>query len=98
MTQAVANRRSRRVKRGQVISNKMQKTLVVRVSSVQPHPRYGKIVKRSKKLYVHCDLENVQVGDDVTVMETRPLSKTKRWRVVHNHTNALASEANESNE
>ena len=67
---------------GTVTSNKMDKTVVVSVATNVKHPKYGKIVKRTYKLKAH-DEENVcQMGDKVKVMETRPLSKDKRWRVV----------------
>ena len=72
-------RNSRKVKIGKVISNKMDKTIVV---AIEKHPLYGKIVKRTYKLKAH-DEENVcSIGDKVKVMETRPLSKDKRWRLV----------------
>ena len=67
---------------GTVVSNKMDKTIVVAVETSVKHPMYGKIVKRTYKLKAH-DEENVcQIGDKVRVMETRPLSKDKRWRLV----------------
>ena len=67
---------------GTVVSNKMDKTIVVKVETAVRHPIYKKIVKRTYKLKAH-DEENVcQVGDKVKVMETRPLSKDKRWRLV----------------
>jgi len=67
---------------GIVTSNKMDKTIVVSVETSVKHPMYGKIVKRTYKLKAH-DEENVcQIGDKVRVMETRPLSKDKRWRLV----------------
>ncbi len=76
-------RRSRKVKKGIVVSNKMQKTVVVKVNRTFQHPQYGKVVTRSKKYYAHYENETpLQVGDEVQIMETRPLSKLKRWRVV----------------
>ncbi len=67
---------------GTVVSNKMDKTIVVKVETAARHPIYKKIVKRTYKLKAH-DEENVcQIGDKVKVMETRPLSKDKRWRLV----------------
>lgn len=75
-------RGKRKVKTGRVVSNKMDKTVVVAVERTMRHPQYGKVVKRTKKLYAHNDLKPVQVGDLVTVVETRPISKLKRWRVV----------------
>jgi len=75
-------RNLRKVMIGTVTSNKMDKTVVVSVATNVKHPKYGKIVKRTYKLKAH-DEENVcQIGDKVKVMETRPLSKDKRWRVV----------------
>ena len=75
-------RNLRKVMIGTVTSNKMDKTIVVSVETSVRHPLYGKIVKRTYKLKAH-DEENVcQIGDKVKVMETRPLSKDKRWRVV----------------
>ena len=75
-------RNLRRTLIGTVVSNKMDKTIVVKVETAVRHPIYKKIVKRTYKLKAH-DEENVcQIGDKVKVMETRPLSKDKRWRVV----------------
>ncbi len=75
-------RNLRKVLIGTVTSNKMDKTIVVSVETSVKHPIYGKIVKRTYKLKAH-DEENVcQIGDKVKVMETRPLSKDKRWRLV----------------
>lgn len=73
---------NRKVQKGTVVSTKMNKTVVVKVERTLRHPRYGKVIKRSKKLYAHNEDKPVQVGDTVTVIETRPLSKLKRWRVV----------------
>ena len=75
-------RNLRKVMVGKVVSDKMDKTVVVSVATNVKHPKYGKIVKRTYKLKAH-DEENVcQIGDKVKVMETKPLSKDKRWRVV----------------
>ena len=75
-------RNLRKVMIGTVLSNKMDKTVVVAVETSVSHKKYGKTVKRTYKLKAH-DEENVcQIGDKVKVMETRPLSKDKRWRVV----------------
>ena len=72
----------RKTRVGKVISVKMDKTIVVAIEDNVKHPLYGKIIKRTKKLHAH-DKNNVcGVGDKVEVMETRPLSKTKRWRLV----------------
>ena len=75
-------RGNRKEKKGIVVSNKMDKTVVVRVERTIRHPRYQKVVKRAQKLYAHNDLRPLQIGDEVVVVETRPLSKLKRWRVV----------------
>lgn len=75
-------RGSRKLKKGVVVSNKMQKTVVVKVDRTMRHPLYGKVVTRSKKYYAHNESEPLQIGDEVQIMETRPLSKLKRWRVV----------------
>lgn len=67
---------------GRVVSDKMNKTVVVTVDYLKPHPLYRKIIRRTKKFHAH-DEENVcKVGDTVRIEETRPLSRTKRWRVV----------------
>lgn len=72
----------RKVKRGTVVSNKMDKTVVVKVKTTMRHPQYGKIITRDTKFYAHNELKPLQVGDVVDIVETRPLSKLKRWRVV----------------
>ena len=71
----------RRVMEGTVVSNKMEKTAVVAVVERVRHPKYGKFMLRTKKLYAHDETNDVNVGDKVRVMETRPLSKNKRWRI-----------------
>jgi small subunit ribosomal protein S17 len=75
-------RAARKVREGIVVSNKMNQTAVVAVIERVRHPKYAKFVMRTKKLYAHDEANDVQVGDKVRLMETRPLSKTKRWRVV----------------
>lgn len=78
----MADRNLRKTRVGKVISNKMDKTIVVAVETSEKHPLYKKVMKTTYKLKAH-DEENVaQVGDVVEVMETRPLSKDKRWRLV----------------
>lgn len=67
---------------GEVVSNKMGKTIVVEAITRVPHPKFGKIVKRKKKFYAHDEESKAQVGDTVRIAETRPLSKLKRWRLV----------------
>ena len=74
-------RKNRKTREGLVVSNKMDKTAVVAVIERVRHPKYAKFVMRTKKLYVHDETNDVNIGDRVRVMETRPLSKNKRWRV-----------------
>ncbi len=69
----------RKTRVGVVISNKMDKTLVVEHVARVPHPKFNKIVKRSKKYYVHDEENKGQIGDRVRIVETKPLSKLKRW-------------------
>ena len=69
----------RKTRVGLVTSNKMSKTLVVEHIARVPHPKFNKIVKRSKKYYVHDEKGEAQIGDKVRIIETRPLSKLKRW-------------------
>ena len=75
-------RNSRKVKIGKVVSNKMDKTIVVAIEYRVKHPLYGKVVKRTYKLKAHDEDNVCAMGDKVKVMETRPLSKDKRWRLV----------------
>lgn len=76
------NERSRKMRVGTVISDKMQKTVVVKVDRRAEHPLYGKPVLRSKNYMVHDEEENCRIGDKVRIEETRPLSRHKRWKVV----------------
>jgi small subunit ribosomal protein S17 len=75
-------RARRKVREGVVVSNKMDKTAVVAVIERVRHPRYAKFVQRTKRLYAHDEANDARPGDRVRVMETRPLSKLKRWRIV----------------
>jgi small subunit ribosomal protein S17 len=75
-------RGARKVRTGIVVSDAMDKTVVVRISTAFRHPMYGKIVRRSSKFKAHDEAGEAHVGDRVRIMETRPLSKTKRWRVI----------------
>ena len=75
-------RNLRKTRTGKVVSNKMDKTIVVAVVDNVKHPLYGKIVKRTYKLKAHDENNECNIGDRVKVMETRPLSKDKRWRLV----------------
>ena len=76
----------RRYIKGIVVSNKMNKTVVVNVSSTMKHPVYNKVVTRSKKYYAHDESDALNIGDEVIIEETRPLSKLKRWRVIEKMT------------
>ena len=78
----MAERNLRKTRVGIVTSDKMDKTIVVSVSEHVKHPLYGKIMKRTYKLKAHDEKNECQIGDKVQVMETRPLSKDKRWRLV----------------
>ncbi|HEY1280577.1 MAG TPA: 30S ribosomal protein S17 [Acidimicrobiales bacterium] len=80
--EATKTRAARKVREGVVVSNKMDKTVVVAVVERVRHPRYAKFVQRTKKLYVHDETNDTRPGDRVRVQETRPLSKLKRWRIV----------------
>ena len=72
----------RKVRVGMVVSNKMDKTVVIAIEDNVKHPVYGKIIKHTLKVHAHDENEICGIGDKVKIMETRPLSKTKRWRVV----------------
>src|SRR3979409_1640869 len=79
---APRGRGSRKTRTGEVISSGMNKTIVVRTVTRVPHPKFGKIVKQQKKFYAHDEENKAKTGDTVRIMETRPLSKLKRWRLV----------------
>ncbi|HXO17440.1 MAG TPA: 30S ribosomal protein S17 [Candidatus Dormibacteraeota bacterium] len=76
------DRATRRVKQGRVASNKMNKTIVVVAETRVPHPAYGKIVRKSTRFKAHDEQNEAKVGDVVRIMECRPLSREKRWRLV----------------
>ena len=80
--QNAAARSARKTRIGIVVSDKMQKTVVVRLERRFAHPQYGKMVTRSTKVKAHDEANDAKTGDTVRIMETRPLSKDKRWRVV----------------
>jgi len=84
MTETTASAREsrRKVREGEVVSTKMDKSVVVRISRRIAHPLYKKIITRYSKFQAHDEKNEAQVGDLVEIMETRPLSKTKRWRLV----------------
>jgi len=79
---AAPDRRARKVRQGVVVSHKMTKSIVVKVSRTVRHPIYQKVIQRSKKYMAHCEDTTVKEGDVVRIMECRPLSKNKRWRLV----------------
>jgi small subunit ribosomal protein S17 len=76
-----SERGARQERRGVVVSGAMDKTIVVRVETLKSHPRYKKIIRRSTKFHAHDERNEAKVGDVVRIVETRPLSKTKRWRL-----------------
>jgi small subunit ribosomal protein S17 len=77
----MAERKLRKEKIGIVVSDKMDKTVIVKVSRQIVHPQYGKIIRLNKKYVAHDEKDECAIGDTVRILETRPLSKTKRWRV-----------------
>ncbi len=81
-TTAEAKRGTRKTRVGEVISSGMNKTIVVRTVTRVPHAKFGKIVKQKKKFYAHDEENKAKDGDTVRIMETRPMSKLKRWRLV----------------
>ncbi|MEC7819854.1 MAG: 30S ribosomal protein S17 [Actinomycetota bacterium] len=74
-------RNRRKSRTGVVVSDKREKTVTVAIKQSFPHPKYGKIVRKTKKLYAHDESFDAKVGDTVRVMETKPISKMKRWRI-----------------
>lgn len=82
MSEETVERGKRKAEVGLVVSDAMDKTVVVEVRDAAAHSTYGKIVRRNKRLKAHDETNEAGVGDRVRIMETRPLSKTKRWRVV----------------
>jgi small subunit ribosomal protein S17 len=82
MTTETVERKSRKIRIGVVSSNKMAKTITVTVERKIKHPIYGKFLKKSSSFHAHDELNAAGIGDVVRIMETRPLSKTKRWRLV----------------
>jgi small subunit ribosomal protein S17 len=81
-TVTAAERGTRKVRRGYVVSDKMEKTIVVEVEDRVKHPLYGKVMRRTNKVKAHDEQNTAGIGDLVVIMETRPLSATKRWRLV----------------
>lgn len=81
-TETKNERGTRKTRTGEVISSGMNKTIVVQTVTRVPHAKFGKIVKQKKKFYAHDEENKAKTGDTVRIMETRPLSKLKRWRLV----------------
>ena len=79
---ASVSRQARKTRIGLVVSDKMEKTVVVSIERRVQHPVYGKMVRRTKRLKAHDEKNDAKTGDTVRIMETRPMSKDKRWRVV----------------
>ncbi len=82
MNTATLERNLRKSRVGTVVSDKMDKTITVAINDFVKHPVYGKVIKRTVKIHAHDENNSCGIGDKVEVMETRPLSKTKRWRLV----------------
>jgi len=78
----VEERGMRKVRTGKVVSDKMNKTVVVAVESLVSHPMYKRTIRRTKRFKAHDEENSCRIGDKVRIMETRPLSKEKRWRVI----------------
>ncbi len=76
------NRSNRKIRVGKVISDKMDKTIVIKTERTMKHPLYGRVIKTFSKFYAHDEKNEARAGDLVRIMETRPLSATKRWRLV----------------
>lgn len=81
-TETTIERKLRKTRIGVVTSNKMEKTITVSVVRKLKHPKYGKFLKKTKKFHAHDEKNECSIGDTVKIMETRPLSATKRWRLV----------------
>jgi small subunit ribosomal protein S17 len=82
MTETVATRNRRKIRVGRVVSDRMEKTIVVSIERLVKHPTYGRYVRRRAKFKVHDEKNECKIGDVVRFMETRPISKDKRWRFV----------------
>ena len=82
MSESTQTRGERKVREGLVVSDKMDKTIVVNLEDRVKHPLYGKVIRRTSKVKAHDEANTAGVGDRVRLMETRPLSATKRWRLV----------------
>jgi small subunit ribosomal protein S17 len=89
----VKTRGLRKTRSGEVVSDKMDKTIVVKAITRVPHPKFGKIVKQLTKFHVHDEKNEAKIGDRVSIAETRPLSRLKRWRVVSVVQKAVTTDA-----
>jgi small subunit ribosomal protein S17 len=82
MAEITEDRGSRKVRKGMVVSKSGEKSVIVQGERREAHPKYGKVIRRFKKFHAHDEENTAKVGDTVTIVETRPLSATKRWRIV----------------
>ena len=82
MTEAVLEQKKARIREGIVVSDKMQKTVIVEVTRLVQHPKFKKVVRRKIKSAVHDEKREAKMGNKVQIVETRPISRTKRWRLV----------------
>ena len=82
MAETTEDRGSRKVRKGIVVSKSGEKSVIVQGERREAHPKYGKVIRRFKKYHAHDEANTAKVGDNVTIVETRPLSATKRWRIV----------------
>ena len=82
MAQTTEERGNRKVRKGKVTSKSGEKSVIVQGERREMHPKYGKVIRRFKKYHAHDEANTAKVGDTVTIVETRPLSATKRWRIV----------------
>jgi len=87
MAETIETRNNRKVRKGAVVSKSGEKSVVVKSERRERHPVYGKVIKKFKKYHVHDEDNTAAVGDEVTIVETRPLSATKRWRIVKSEEN-----------
>lgn len=82
MTEAIAGQKKARIREGIVVSDKMQKTVIVEVTRLVEHPKFKKVIRRKIKYAVHDEKQEAKTGSKVQIVETRPMSRTKRWRLV----------------
>ena len=82
MTETVAGQKQARIREGVVVSDKMQKTVIVEVTRLVEHPKFKKVIRRKIKYAAHDEKQEAKIGNKVQIVETRPMSRTKRWRIV----------------